>query len=43
MEIHRLAFGVVAVFGHTAAVRTQLFIGINGALTGNQLDGFAGA
>ena len=38
MEIHGLAFGVVAVFRYSPAARAKLIIGINRAITGNKLD-----
>ena len=40
MEIHGLAFGVVAFLGHTATARTEFIIGIDGTITGDQLYGF---
>lgn len=43
MEVHRLALGVVAVLRHAAAMRAQFIIGVQRAVTGNQLHRLAGA
>ena len=43
MEIHGLAFGVIALFGYTAAFGAKLIIGIQRTIARDELHGFTGA
>ncbi len=42
MKVHRLTFGMVALFGHPTAMFTQFIIGAEGAVAGNKLHRFSG-